>query len=492
MQSTMQSSQPKQLYVYLSSEGIDSFIQYALVPAGIVGCPAFLHFIWTELGGTNDFMKVAINFGIAVSTVKLCRVVGSDIIFHSNGWNEGASTLQSQQGLSFILVVCCIALTFPAVGNNCYAVEFICFVMSLIGSILSEMFAHQHHNQGHHSSLASGAAGQPSSGLNSARDSNVGNVFNNNNSYYATDNKLRRQMTAFIFVTLLISLLFHEDANMTISKIQSRPASLDSPLETATLLIAANSGGSGATAAAAAAATSFAQPVAQSSLTSGFQIVDFMSNCRFYLYLLLSAFTLLMFLYHVYTGLHARPRRNNTDGSNKTLQKSSPSSWYSMFTKAVASRSSSQSRPSDSLSSADSERHPDDPSSSSTPKHQMGHRDTRPPLVITDQDLLTVPANFLAVCAGDHAKARAMYIKSLQWRHQYNVDEILTTPQEHFHEIIENYPHAIHGISTDNCVVLYEVLGKAKPRQLLNKGTIYSTSKPCSCNYLILVIFPVS
>lgn len=68
-----------------------------------------------------------------------------------------------------------------------------------------------------------------------------------------------------------------------------------------------------------------------------------------------------------------------------------------------------------------------------------------------------VPPNFLEVCGNDAKKALAMYIKTLQWRNENDADNILVTPQLHFSDILEMYPHAIHGRSLDNCVVLYEV-----------------------------------
>lgn len=71
-----------------------------------------------------------------------------------------------------------------------------------------------------------------------------------------------------------------------------------------------------------------------------------------------------------------------------------------------------------------------------------------------------VPENFLEVCSGNLARARAMYGKALQWRQEKNVDHIFDIPQDHFHAILENYPHAIHGYSLDGCGVVYELLGR--------------------------------
>lgn len=86
------------------------------------------------------------------------------------------------------------------------------------------------------------------------------------------------------------------------------------------------------------------------------------------------------------------------------------------------------------------------------------------------QNAPPTPQNFLDVCRGNEPKARAMFLKSLEWRFEYDVDNLLTTPQNHFHDIMKFWPHGIHGRSRDNCVVLYEILGRAKPRDLVNAG----------------------
>eukprot|EP01035_Chromulina_nebulosa_P017725 gene17725-23317_t len=89
-----------------------------------------------------------------------------------------------------------------------------------------------------------------------------------------------------------------------------------------------------------------------------------------------------------------------------------------------------------------------------------------PPIVYTGP----VPQNFLDFYNNNEKRARDMYIKSLEWRRKYDVDNILTNPQTHFHEILRLYPHAIHGKSRDGCVVLYEILGRAKPRDFEEVG----------------------
>jgi hypothetical protein len=81
-----------------------------------------------------------------------------------------------------------------------------------------------------------------------------------------------------------------------------------------------------------------------------------------------------------------------------------------------------------------------------------------------------IPQNFLDVCRGNEDRARSMYRKALQWRYEHDVDNILTLPQNHFHDIMRLWPHAIHGRSRDGCVVLYEILGRAKIRDLVAAG----------------------
>jgi len=80
------------------------------------------------------------------------------------------------------------------------------------------------------------------------------------------------------------------------------------------------------------------------------------------------------------------------------------------------------------------------------------------------------PRTFIEVCKGDVAKAKAMFEKTLAWRAENNIDKIFTCPQRHFLDILEFYPHAIHGCSLDGCRVVYEVLGKARPKELLSRG----------------------
>lgn len=81
-----------------------------------------------------------------------------------------------------------------------------------------------------------------------------------------------------------------------------------------------------------------------------------------------------------------------------------------------------------------------------------------------------VPPNFLSACRGDRNKAQKMYGRALQWRRDLEVDGMLTVPQQHFHSVLQYYPHAIHGYSLDGCAVVYENLGKGNPRALKAAG----------------------
>ena len=80
-----------------------------------------------------------------------------------------------------------------------------------------------------------------------------------------------------------------------------------------------------------------------------------------------------------------------------------------------------------------------------------------------------VPPNFLRTAATPAAAKRA-YAKALKWRREHRVDTILTTRQDHFHDILQLYPHALHGYALDGCAVAYELLGQAKPKEMRTRG----------------------
>ena len=66
-------------------------------------------------------------------------------------------------------------------------------------------------------------------------------------------------------------------------------------------------------------------------------------------------------------------------------------------------------------------------------------------------------AEYVAAFEGNVVAAKKAYAKRLQWRRKFNVDNIMSTPQNNFDTILRCYPHAIHGRSLEGCVVCYEV-----------------------------------
>ncbi len=81
-----------------------------------------------------------------------------------------------------------------------------------------------------------------------------------------------------------------------------------------------------------------------------------------------------------------------------------------------------------------------------------------------------VPVNFLNFHK-DEGKARTAYSATLRWRKENSIESLLSLSQlDTFDNILTNYPHFIHGVSRDNCVVVYELLGRAKPSVLNNLG----------------------
>lgn len=81
-----------------------------------------------------------------------------------------------------------------------------------------------------------------------------------------------------------------------------------------------------------------------------------------------------------------------------------------------------------------------------------------------------VPKNFLTMHSNSMVKAKKSYIKSLIWRKENKLDFILLTRQNNFPEILSLYPHALHRFSIDGCAVAYELLGRAKPKEMKTKG----------------------
>ena len=85
-------------------------------------------------------------------------------------------------------------------------------------------------------------------------------------------------------------------------------------------------------------------------------------------------------------------------------------------------------------------------------------------------DEVHVPKNFLAMHNSNMTKAKKAFEKSLMWRRDNKVDRILVSHQNHFHDILSLYPHALHRFSIDGCAIAYELLGRAKLSEMKKKG----------------------
>ena len=96
------------------------------------------------------------------------------------------------------------------------------------------------------------------------------------------------------------------------------------------------------------------------------------------------------------------------------------------------------------------------------------------PIECSPQDIeiedMQVPKNFLTMHNNNKTKAKKSYEKSLVWRRDNKVDRILVTHQNHFQEILSLYPHALHRFSIDGCAIAYELLGRAKLKEIKVKG----------------------
>ena len=70
-----------------------------------------------------------------------------------------------------------------------------------------------------------------------------------------------------------------------------------------------------------------------------------------------------------------------------------------------------------------------------------------------------VPSSYMKMYGNNKSAAYKAYLKTLRWRREHGMDSILNgrQPQPSFDDILRCYPHAIHGVSRDGCVVVYEV-----------------------------------
>lgn len=64
---------------------------------------------------------------------------------------------------------------------------------------------------------------------------------------------------------------------------------------------------------------------------------------------------------------------------------------------------------------------------------------------------------FLMLANNNVEKAKQLYYNTLKWRIENNINNIITTPQPYFYELLQYYPHYIHGRSKEKAVVCYEV-----------------------------------
>jgi hypothetical protein len=87
----------------------------------------------------------------------------------------------------------------------------------------------------------------------------------------------------------------------------------------------------------------------------------------------------------------------------------------------------------------------------------------QPLLAVNPED---VPRTFVEDCRGDAVKATKRYQQTLQWRAATGMDHILQRPHTDFLDILDAYPHAIHGRSVNGEVVCWELIGKVQPSRI--------------------------
>jgi hypothetical protein len=206
-----QSLPPKPFYVYLSTEGLDSIIRYTIVPAGVLGSPWFYAFLRDSLR-RGDAMHTIINYGLVMSAIKLARIIGSDVLFHIPHWRDNHKL---KELLSFLLTFLAISLTFPVIGNNYYYSIIIIFIVSIIGSFLSETFSSNHqpatngpsistYSQSNNSHVNSLTSNIPNSAMNININSPP------TSPSYTPENRLRRNIIVYIFTSLASSYILFE------------------------------------------------------------------------------------------------------------------------------------------------------------------------------------------------------------------------------------------------------------------------------------------
>ncbi|CAM9838540.1 unnamed protein product [Ectocarpus fasciculatus] len=76
------------------------------------------------------------------------------------------------------------------------------------------------------------------------------------------------------------------------------------------------------------------------------------------------------------------------------------------------------------------------------------------------EDSSSIPQRYIVGCGGDVAEAGRRWKATVEWRKENKVDEILETPQPHFHDCRKVFPVFLHGRSRKGMPVLWERIGK--------------------------------
>ncbi|RHY31702.1 hypothetical protein DYB32_003243, partial [Aphanomyces invadans] len=87
-----------------------------------------------------------------------------------------------------------------------------------------------------------------------------------------------------------------------------------------------------------------------------------------------------------------------------------------------------------------------------------------------DDDAASVPRSFVVAEFGNVAKAQARYNDTLVWRKENRVDDVLTTPQVHYHTIRQFYKQCVHKHDKEGHPVYIEKLGGIDLKGMLANG----------------------
>lgn len=81
-----------------------------------------------------------------------------------------------------------------------------------------------------------------------------------------------------------------------------------------------------------------------------------------------------------------------------------------------------------------------------------------------------MPKRYLDDCEGNLAEARAKWGKTLKWRRDWSVDDILLEQQPYFSTIKEVSPHFLHGRDKHGRPVYYDLLGRINVEAGCSRG----------------------